>query len=329
MADSPSSPLRVLSLFPIYAAGTWPGETPVDIVVEPDSAKHAALLPAIEVLISQVFTRSMAANAGALKLIQSTGAGVELIDFAAVPAGVPVAIVFEHEAAIGEWVIMAMIALNRQVLTADRDLRQGNWALSYFRKSFAPELGGQTLAIIGLGHIGRQAARLARAFGMRVIAATRTVPPAAESAAFGLDTVVGIDDRGTVMGQADFVLIATAASPQTEGLIGAAELAQMRPTAHLINVSRAGLVDEQALYQALKSGAIGGAALDVWYREPQAPGQTPMPANLPFWELDNVLMSPHLSGLTTDMWRRRVEFIAANIDRLARGEALLNVIHPG
>ena len=104
------------------------------------------------------------------------------------------------------------------------------------------------------------------------------------------------------------------------------ELALMKPSACLINVARAKVVVEEALFNALQRNQIKAAALDVWYNEPNAPGEATMPASYPFWELDNVIMAPHASSLTTDMLTRRLHVIAQNIDRLARGEALQNVI---
>jgi len=329
MATSSGHPLTVLTRLRAVTAANWPGETPVEIRHASDIAECLALLPGTDVLLSQVFTRAMAQVADSLQLIQSSGAGVEHIDLAAVPPGCPVAIVYEHERAVAEWVIMAMIALNREVVKADRTLRQGNWELSYFRPTFAPELAGHTLGIIGLGRIGRQTAAFAKAFGMRVMAVTRTVPPAAEIQQLGLECVLGMGGLGTVLHAVDFVLLSLPLTDATQGLIGASALAQMRPTGSLINVGRAGLVDEAALFAALKAQQIKGAALDVWYHEPQGVDDAPMPANLPFWELENVLMSPHLAGLTTGMLRRRLTFAAHNIDRLARGEPLQNVIHVG
>ena len=117
---------------------------------------------------------------------------------------------------------------------------------------------------------------------------------------------------------------------ETHGLVGAEQLACMKPTAHLLNVARALVVDERALYDALSSRAIAGAALDVWYHEPSNPNEmaTPLlPANLPFWELDNVLHSPHASALTTTMWARRMTVIRDNVLALQAGRTLVNVVH--
>jgi phosphoglycerate dehydrogenase-like enzyme len=326
---SETRPLTVLTPFNFFDNDTWPGEALVDIRVEPDFSKHVQYMPSVDILVSQVFTAEMAEQSRRLRFIQSSGAGTEHIDLSAVPLGCEVAVVFEHERAIAEWILMAMVALNRDVLIADQALRRQNWDRSYFRAQFPPELSSQTLAIIGLGHIGRQAAAVARAMGMRLVAATRTPPSQAESNHLGLSRCVRLEHMAEVVAEADFVLVALASTPETIGIIGARELARMKPDGCLINVARANLVDEASLYDALRNRTIKGAALDVWYSEPTRPDDHPKPSAYPFAELDNVLMTPHLSGLTSDMARGRLDFVVDNIDRFARGEPLLNVLHSG
>ena len=322
------SPLTILTPIKIITSDNWPGETPVEIRYA-SSLTDSTLLPGVDILLSQAFTKEMAQKADSLKLIQSVGAGYENIDLSVVPPGCKVAIVYEHERAIAEWVVMAMIALNRKLLKADRNLRQSNWELSYFRSEYSPELAGQTLGIIGLGRIGRQTAVFARSLGMKIISATRTIPTSEETQQMGLAFVRGIDGLSKVLSESDFVLLSIPLTETTRGLIGTGESTLMKPTAHLINVGRAEIVDEGALYNALKEKHIKGAALDVWYHEPQNADDNPVPADYPFWELDNVLMTPHLSALTTGMLQRRMVSCALNIDRFARGEPLQNVVHIG
>ena len=127
------------------------------------------------------------------------------------------------------------------------------------------------------------------------------------------------------MRRADYLAVTLSLNDQTRGLIGARELALMKPTARLINVARAEIIDEDALYRALADGRLAGAALDVWYRYPKEPGPT-LPARRPFHELDNVLMTPHVSGWTQGMLEARATLIAENIQRTARGEPPLNLI---
>jgi phosphoglycerate dehydrogenase-like enzyme len=280
------------------------------------------MLPGVAVFLDQSFTKEMGEAADQLKLIQCTAGGYDGIDFEAVPVGCVVANVYEHEKPIAEWVMMAMIALDREVIKADRTLRTGSWEM----RVLYPELEGRTLGIIGLGHVGRQTATLAKAFGMRVIAITRTLPSEADSRSLGLDFVLRTDGLGRLLQEADFVLLSVGLNDSTRGIIGERELSLMKPTANLISAARAEVVDEQALFAALKDNRIKGAALDGWYREPAGPDDAPIPATQPFWELDNVIMSPHVAGATTGVLRRRINFFAQNIDRFARGEPVLNIV---
>jgi phosphoglycerate dehydrogenase-like enzyme len=125
----------------------------------------------------------------------------------------------------------------------------------------------------------------------------------------------------------DYVVISMPATPETIGSIGRKQLGLMKPTAFLINVARAEIVDEDALYEALAQRRIAGAALDVWYRYPRAAGPT-APATQPFHELPNVLMTPHVSGWTEGMMEARAKLIAENIRRVACRERLLNLVDP-
>jgi phosphoglycerate dehydrogenase-like enzyme len=328
MSNQETRPLSILTPWKIVTEDNWPGETPV-VIHYSSGPTDSSLLPGTDVLLSFIFTREMAQKADSLKLIQNVGAGYDNIDLTAVPPRCQVAIVYDHERAIAEWVVMAILALNRELLKSDLTLRNGSWEMSALRSDFPPELAEQTLGIIGLGHIGCQTATFARALGMRVITATRTVPAAEEIKQLGLAMAKGMDGLGQVLSESDFVLLSMPLTETTRGMIGARELALMKPTAHLVNVGRAGLVEEEPLFQALKTKQIKGAALDVWYQEPQHIDDKLMPAKFPFWELDNVLMTPHLAGSTTGVFKRRIASFASNIDHLARGEKLENVVYIG
>jgi phosphoglycerate dehydrogenase-like enzyme len=129
------------------------------------------------------------------------------------------------------------------------------------------------------------------------------------------------------LGRSDFVVIACSLTAETHGLIDRARLARMKPTAVLINVSRGSIVVEDALYQALRSKVIGGAVIDAWYQYPTRDDLTIRPSRYPFHELDNVYMTPHSSAWTLGMVERRWSTIANNLDRLVRGEPLVNVVY--
>jgi len=300
-------------------------DAPCDVTLA-DEREIVSALPAVDVLVTMGFTREMGAAARRLRLVQVPGAGLDRIDRAALPAGSWLANAYGHEVGIAEYVLGAMIALTRELARLDEALRRGvwasQWAVGVPPPPTWPELAGKTVGILGYGRIGQCVARRARAFDMDVCAIRRDVP---RSAGDGLALLGGLEILDEVLRRADYLVIAVPADATTRRLIGAAQLARMKPTAALINVSRAEIVDEDALYEALAGRAIAGAALDVWYRYPSAPGAA-APARRPFHELPNVLMTPHVSGWTQGMLEARAQLIAENISRAARGTPPLNLI---
>lgn len=283
-------------------------------------------LAAVDVLVSLGFTREMGAAAGRLKLVQVPGAGLDRIDRAALPQGAWLANVYGHETGIAEYVLGAMLALTRGFARIDAALRRGawesQWAVGTPPPVPWPELAGKTLGIVGYGRIGQGVARRARAFDMEILAIRRDVWRSADDE---LELLGGLDVLDEVLQRSDYVVLTLPLTPATRGLIGEAQLRAMKPTAVLVNVSRAEIVDEQALYHALAERRLAGAALDVWYRYPTDAAPT-LPARQPFHELDNVLMTPHVSGWTEGMLEARATLIAENIARVARGEPPVNQI---
>jgi phosphoglycerate dehydrogenase-like enzyme len=280
----------------------------------------------VDVLVTMGFTREMGEAARRLKLVQVPGAGLDRIDRSAMPEGAFLANVYGHETGIAEYVMGAMLSLTRGFARLDAALRRGTWESQWSVGAPPPpgwpELSGKTLGILGYGRIGQCVARRARAFDMEICAIRRDV---GRSAADGLTRLGGLEILDEVLGRSDYVVIALPASAETRGLIGEKQLRQMKPTAVLVNVSRAEIVDEEALYRALAGRTIAAAALDVWYRYPTQAGPT-LPARQPFHELPNVLMTPHVSGWTDGMLRARAKIIAENIHRTARGELPVNLI---
>src|SRR5262245_4742282 len=289
-----------------------------------DEGEIVGVMPDLDVVVTMGFSGDMGRAAKRLRLVQVPGAGVDRIERSALPAGAALANVHGHEVGIAEHVIGAMLALTREFARLDGALRRGTWesqwAVGAARPAPWPELRGRTLGILGYGHIGQALARRARAFDMEVLAIRRdrdrTDPHA---------LVRGPEALGEVLARADYLAIALPLVPETRGLLGERELSAMKPSACLINVARAEIVDEDALYQALATRTIAAAALDVWYRYPSAPGPT-WPARRPFHELPNVLLTPHVSGWTDGMMEARAKLIADNIERVARGELPLNLI---
>jgi phosphoglycerate dehydrogenase-like enzyme len=232
-----------------------------------------------------------------------------------------------HATPIAEYVFASILAFNRrvpQMLTyqSKREWPQGRWNL------FArPELRDGTLGIIGYGSIGREIGRIARCFGMRVMAAKRSVSQMRDVGY----AVQGIGDReGALLDEAfpperlsemlslcDYVVVAVPLTPETRKLIGEAELRAMKPSAYLVNISRGETVDEAALIRALREGWIAGAGLDVFEEEP-------LPSDSPLYNLENVILSPHVSGFTPRYDERASDLFIENLRRYLTGELLLN-----
>lgn len=299
---------------------------PCDFLHVEEGAPSA--LSDVEVLVTIAFTREMGAAAPRLRLIQVPGAGLDRIDRAAIPPGVALAAAHGHEGGIAEYVIGAIIALSRDLGRVHTSLRAGRWESQWAWGASPPpvwpELAGRTLGIVGYGRIGQAVARRAHAFDMSVCAIRRDV---GHSAGDELTFLGGPASLPDVLRRADYLVITLPLTPETRGLIGPAELGLMKPTAILVNVARAPIVDEDALYAALAEKKIAGAALDVWYRYPSAPGPT-FPSRHPFHELPNVLMTPHVSGWTDGMMESRAALIAGNIRRVARGEPPESMVSP-
>jgi phosphoglycerate dehydrogenase-like enzyme len=291
---------------------------PAEVVVVDGEASLADALVDADAVVCHRLSAPDMARASRLRLVQAVSAGADGIEREAVPAGAVLCNTPGAGRAIAEWVVMAMLMLPRNVLAFDRDLRRGVWhRFDDERLDLGePELAGKTVAIVGYGDIGREVAALAGALGARPVAVTRRPRDGAR----------GLDALGEVLASADFAVVAIPLRPETEGLIGAVELAALGPRGYLVNVARGAVVDEDALYAALRDGTIGGAALDVWYRYPRARGEVVEPSRHPFHELENVLMTPHVSDRSRRTTARRWRFIAEQLERLARGEPLQNVV---
>ena len=300
---------------------------PCEIVVS-DEAGIVSRLAEIDILVTMVLTDGMGRACTCLKLVQVPGAGLDRIDRTAMPSGARLANVYGHENGIAEYVMGAMIALTRDFARLDLALRKGDWqsqwAIGVAPPPVWPELAGKTIGILGYGRIGQAVARRARAFDMKICAVRQDVRRSVED---NVAFLGGPEATDEIIGQSDYVLIAMPATHATVGLMDRRRLGLMKSTAFLINVARAEIVDEDALYDALAKRSIAGAVLDVWYHYPRETGPT-RPATRPFHELPNVLMTPHVSGWTDGMIDTRARLIVENIRRVALGETLLNLVEP-
>ena len=287
-----------------------------------DQAGERAHYESADVVIGIKLNSSMPAPLKA-RLFHAPAAGTDAIDTALLPATCTLANCFGHENAIAEYVIAALLMRHVPLALADQDLRQQRWTYWAGRpQALRTELGSQTLGLLGFGHIAQTVAQRAKAMGMRVHVANRS--PVRHAA---VDQSWGLDDLQTFMGSCDAVVVSLPLTANTQGLVNAAALGAMRADAVLMNVGRGAVIDEKALYEALLKRQIGGAVIDTWYQYPSPTQPECAPSQYDFAALDNVLMTPHMSGWTTGTVRRRQETLADNIGRLSRGDALINVLH--
>jgi phosphoglycerate dehydrogenase-like enzyme len=223
-----------------------------------------------------------------------------------------------HGPVVAEHVIAMIFALAKKLPQASRFQQKRVWGQEELWNSrpHPREVEGATLGLVGLGSIGRTAARHAGALGMRVIA-VREHPE--KGSPEGVEQVFASAQLDTLLAQSDFVVLAAPVTPATHNLIDAARLAKMKPDACLINVGRGQLVDEAALVQALRDNRIGGVALDVFVEEP-------LPASSPLWDFENVLITPHTAGLTENQWQRQYALVAENLRRYLNHQPLLAIV---
>jgi phosphoglycerate dehydrogenase-like enzyme len=259
-----------------------------------------------------------------LRLVQSVATGVELFDLQALPKGVAICNAFGHETAIAEYIVMVMLALHHRLFEISGEFRErGSWQTSWVQSGKPHgEVRGSTLGIVGYGRVGREVARRAAPLGCRILAANRS----AREPEAGVERVYPLAELDQMLPECDTVALCTALGPETTGLIDARRLKLMKPTAFLINISRGQVIDEDAVYAALRDRTIAGAALDVWWQYPNPSEPERRGSRHAFHELPNVILTPHNSGWTSGMVRRRWDEIADNIGRFFRGEPLINMV---
>ncbi|NTW00181.1 MAG: D-2-hydroxyacid dehydrogenase [Oscillochloris sp.] len=212
---------------------------------------------------------------------------------------------------IAEFVMMFALSHAKQALQLRAVQAERNWHGRDFELS---ELAGKTMLIIGLGQIGQAIATRAAAFGMHVIGSRRRLAPVP-----GVSEVVVDGGWRPWLGRANYVVIAAPLTPETRGMFGADELAAMRPDAYLINIARGEIVDEDALFAALKRNQIAGAGLDVFAAEP-------LPESSPFWTLPNAFVTPHISWSSPEVRPRTIALFVENLCRFKAGESLVNLV---
>jgi phosphoglycerate dehydrogenase-like enzyme len=295
-----------------------------DVFCITNTEEFLAHLPETQILCSYWLPDNWRELAPNLRWLQASGAGVDGLRSTGIldkDSGVIVTTaVGIHASTISEYVFGSMLMFNRSwpemVRLQDRHIwpHSASWY-----KLGGRELLDQTLGIVGLGAIGRRVAQLGKAFGMRVIGTRRTVEPGVQDP--DVDLLYPIERLKDMLRQCDYVVLSVPLTSQTEKLIGEAELRAMRPDAYLVNVARGQIIDERALIRALKEGWIAGAGLDVTDPEP-------LPADHPLFSLPNVILTPHISGVSIHYDRRLTNLFAENLRRYRTGEPLRNQYDP-
>jgi phosphoglycerate dehydrogenase-like enzyme len=252
-----------------------------------------------------------------LKWIQASSAGVEFV--ANIPELAASDVVLTntrgaHGPSIGEHTMALLLALTRQLHTSLDQQRAHVWDRSILYRT-AREVGGMTMGIIGFGALGRGIAQRAQAMDLKLLAVDAQ---AVDGTPF-VEDVWPVSQLDDLLAQSDVVVVATPLTAETRHLLGAEQLAKMKPEAYLIVVSRGGIVDEEALADALRNDRLAGAGLDVTEIEP-------MPADHPLWDVPNLILTPHTAGASARKERRVVEIFCENLVRFQNGEPLQNVV---
>lgn len=229
---------------------------------------------------------------------------------------------------VAEYAVMMMLALGHKIPELHSNQSKADWPKDRWERFKPVELRGSTVGIIGYGSIGREIARLLQTFDVKTLAAKRDlmhpedigyIPPGLGDPGGDLFTrLYPITALKSMVKKCDFVVVCVPLTDGTRNLVGEAELAAMSPGAYLVDVSRGGIIQSQALLEALRDKKIAGAALDVFAEEP-------LPSTSPFWKLPNVLISPHISGISPHYAKRAIDLFSENLERYLTGEELFNL----
>lgn len=291
----------------------WPGELPPP----PDElARALAGAEAAIVLLTDRIDAHLLAGATKLKVVANVAVGYDNIDVEAAAArGVWVTntpgVLHETTA---DFTFTLLLAGARRVTVSERAARAGGWKTWSPTAFLGSDVHGATLGIVGMGQIGTAVARRARGFAMRILYTSRTRK-------LEIEAELGLEWRPleTLLAEADFVTLHVPLTPETRGLIGADALRRMKPGAYLVNTARGPLVDHQALVEALRSGHLGGAALDVTDPEP-------LPLDHPLWSFENVVITPHIASASERTRARMAEMAAANVLAVLAGREPPNAV---
>ena len=279
----------------------------------------------VEVIVCTRLSAAVIKNAKKLKLIQKTGAGVDAIPFDVISNDTFVANTSgANPVPLAEGAISLLLALARRIV-------QRHKAFPDIDRHRGTELRGKKVGIIGLGHIGVEIAKRLQAFEMKILALKRRKSEELQEK-MKLEFLGEPEDLDYLLSESDFVIVIAPLTPATRGMIGDREIRLMKPSAYIINVARAAIIEEEPLYQALKEKRIAGAALDVWWVphwwDPKWKPELNKPSKFPFWELPNVITTPHNIGYAdfTRYSENSVRIMAENIGNIAKGKPPINQV---
>jgi len=285
-------------------------------------------LKKVEVVIGGNFSKEDLEQAKKLKLIQIPFAGVDKLDFNLYKNYPDIFIcnIHANKNAVAEHAFALILALTKNIVTNDRDLRLGKWH-GFPTKEPTVQLQGKSLGIVGLGSIGWEIAKIGHTLGMKVFALKRKIEEKDLKKKNILEFLGEKKDLEKVIKESNFIVVAVPLTKETKGLIGKKELKLMKGK-YLINISRGVVIDEEALFKSLKEGNLTGAAIDTWYQYPSSEQREVLPSKYDFNKLDNVVMSPHTAGYTDRALEENIKSVFDNIVNIYYGEEPESRIDP-
>lgn len=280
----------------------------------------------IEIFIGGFIDKESIIKAKKLKFIQVPYAGVDTLPFDVIKERkILISNAHENALTVAEHGFALMLSLAKSIVFHDRDLRKAIWH-GWMANEPNFEIFDKTLGIIGLGAIGSEMAKRAKAFGMKVIGTKKNISKDVDKIKDFVDEIYPMEKLNVVLEKSLFIFLSLPLTKETENLIGERELNLMKDK-YLINISRGRVVNEEALYNALKNKILKGAAIDVWYIYPK-PNEKVYPSKFPFHELENVIMTPHSAGFTIESVQRNWLFTFKNVLKFIKGENIENLVDP-
>lgn len=292
--------------------------------VVPDGYGPEALIraaPGVEIFLGDVPDATVLDAARELRLIQIPWTGVDQVDFDSLRTR-PLQVCNSHSnsRSVAELGMALLLACLKQIPAHDAALRRGDWRRPGASNFVMPErLGGKAVGLLGFGAVGRHWARMLSGFGvvLRPMASTARSEDSLE--------VVGPDQLDRLCAECDVLMVSLALTPQTKGMLGKRQFDLMKPSAHLVNMSRAAILEEEPFFEALRTGRIAGAGVDVWYQYPRRGDSAAAVSRFPFADLPNVVLSPHRGGLAHGELPHLVD-VVTNLELFADRKPLINVV---